>query len=223
MFAIEIQPCVIQLLFCTHLFFIPNPHSCIYQWLGVYPISFSESKNLWPRGKCARDNGSSACHYTTRVNFLWSSLQMGEQRWKQTKSSLKKRKKTAHMCRTCCSFIQENHGKEIPAAPLSAVPGPNTIVRWWSHIGCCKSPSEIQKIRGCKRVPIGRGRGRVGRAARSPALMDVVLSQYVFRKFSLFQLPHLFANCHVFSCLADDWLFKKASGKVEQALCLLWG
>lgn len=57
----------------------------------------------------------------------------------------------------------------------------------------------------------GRERGKAGRAARAPALMILVLSQYVFRKFSLFQLPHLqpFANCHVFLCSADDWPFKR--------------
>lgn len=37
-------------------------------------------------------------------------------------------------------------------------------------------------------MPIG---GRAERAARAPALMNLVPSSYVFRKFSLFQPPHL--------------------------------
>lgn len=134
-------------------------------------------------------------------------------------NNFKKRKKNMELqTEPVSQLMKENHVKEILAAPLAAFPGTNTIVQWWSHIGCCKSPLETPKNQ--RHVPMG-GIGRAGRALRAPALMDVVLNQYVFRKFSLFHLPHhlQFANCHVCSCSADDWLFKKASGKVERAFC----
>lgn len=45
--------------------------------------------------------------------------------------------------------------------------------------------------------------------------MDVVLSQYVFRKFSLFQLPHhpLFANSHVILCSVMTGSLKRHHGR----------
>lgn len=122
------------------------------------------------------------------------------------------------MGRTCCSVqsgeaCERNASSSISCRPRAKHNSPVMITHRLLQI-TLRNPKN-------QRLQAGANRRERESGASGEDLMNLVPSQYGFRKFSLFQLPHLppLANCHVFSCSADDLLFRKAPEKVEQTLC----